>query len=97
LRLSLVFHPVIGASTYMPTQRTGIDRGRYVPLIIAVESSNNAQAHSYLGEHYGRGLMGISVMALKEYNDWNGTHIKPADTLRQAHQHHDRRVVLAMA
>ena len=41
--------------------------------MIATESRFITKEESFLGAKYGRGLMQVSEVALKDYNDWNGT------------------------
>lgn len=48
-----------------------IDWEEWLPAIAMIESSNYPLAHSYLGPSYGRGLYGISEIALKEYKRLN--------------------------
>jgi soluble lytic murein transglycosylase-like protein len=55
---------------------TGMARGEEIieidmSIIAQIESSNNADAISYRGAKYGRGLLQISEICLKEWNMFN--------------------------
>jgi len=52
----------------------GIDH-KLLLAIISVESDFNTKANSYLGAKYGRGLMQVSEIALKDYNRVNKSNI----------------------
>ena len=63
----------IGSSTanFTWARNSPIAWEKYLPLIIAYESSNYMWAQSYKGREHGRGLYQVSEILLKEYQRLN--------------------------